>query len=84
MQIVKKLLILTIILSFPFILSINTLALTTSDSLRITPAYISLTEKAGSKVYENLSIFNNSNTTRNIDIYSRGIKYEHKKLILIN
>lgn len=84
MQIVKKLLILTIILSFPFILSINTLALSASNSLRITPAYISLTEKAGSKVYENLSIFNNSNTTRNIDIYSRGIKYEHKKLILIN
>jgi hypothetical protein len=84
MQLVKKFILSFIILSFPFIFSINTFAMSPSESVRVTPAYISLTEKTGSSAYENLSIFNNSNTVLNLDVYKRGIKYEHKKLILIN
>ncbi len=84
MQLIKKFIISIIVLSFPLVSSINTFAISPQESIRVTPAYISLTEKSGSSAYENLSIFNNSNTTLNLNIYTRGIQYDHKKLILIN
>ena len=79
MKLIKKILILSIILFTPFIFSINTFATSPTESVRVTPAYISLTEKGGSSAYENLSIFNNSNTVLNLNIYKRGIKYERSK-----
>ena len=84
MQLVKKFIILITVLSFPFVFSISTFATTPQESIRVTPSYISLTEKSGSNTYENLSIFNNSNSILNLNISKKGIEYKHKKLILIN
>ncbi len=52
-----------------------------SESIRVTPAYISLHENGGQSSYENLSIFNKSTQTLKLTINPEQITYNRKKLI---
>lgn len=54
------------------------------ETIRVTPAYISLTGKGGAKYKEDISIFNESKIPVSIKVEKTGIFYNHKKLLYIS
>ncbi len=63
------------------ILTVTSQVAYASESIRITPAYISLHDNGGQSSYENLSIFNKSTQSLNLNITPEKITYNGKKLI---